>query len=193
VSGVRRAGGPLLAALLLLATACGSSSAGTGPAGSSTAASGGPGTPLPARLAPARFPARDGWQTGASAARAQTFTWAATTAFRDPAFSAPPGRTLDALAPGDVLIEVILSRAPGPDGGPPVALPIRLDGDAPAQDFPGSAGTRWFQRIAGAVGDGRLIDVWVFAGRGDPTEAQIAAAQRMLDGLQLPGWPAAAG
>ena len=155
-------------------------------------------TPIPASLdlPPATFPQRDGWQTGSSNdppdPADETFTWASTTHFRDAPFSAPPGQTLRAMAPDDILIEIILWRPAAKDAGNAIktpAFPLRLDGTAPSQGYPDSDETHWFQRLGGAVSEGRQIDVWVFTGRRNPTPQQIGAAQSMLDDMKLPDWP----
>jgi hypothetical protein len=152
-------------------------------------------TTKPANRKPATFTRAKGWHVGSSShpdtPGEQTFTWASTTNFRDPPFSAPPGNTLKAMSPDDLLVEVFLTR-PGPvDHGGTItspALPIHLDGNLPSQGYPGASGSRWFQRFQGAVGD-RQLDMWVFAGRPQPTPAQIAKAQALITSMVLPKWP----
>lgn len=146
-------------------------------------------------LSAATLTVPQGWQTGASSNAAapggQTFTWAGTNQFRDAPFSAPPTRTLKAMRPNDLLIEVFLSRPQGGGGveNTPV-LPIKLNASAPSQDYPGSTGTRWFQHFLGNVSGRRTLDVWVFAGRSVPTRAQAVALQRVLNTIRTPQWHA---
>jgi hypothetical protein len=147
-----------------------------------------------ATLKPATFTRSKGWHVGSSSHPGtpgeQTFTWAATTHFHDAPFSAPPAKTLKAMSPDDLLVGVFLTRPSKSDHGGTIsspALPIHLDGSAPSQDYPGASGSRWFQRFQGAVGD-RQLDVWVFAGRTQPTAAQIAKAQSLINSMVLPKW-----
>ena len=121
----------------------------------------------------------------------ETFSWASNTRFRGAAFSAPPIKTLNAMAGNDVLIEVFLWR-PGPDDqageSDYPALPLKLDATAPSQNFPGDDGTHWFQRLGGKVGN-RQLDIWVFTGRRQPTSEQTHDLQAVLDHITLPAWP----
>jgi hypothetical protein len=187
----------MLAILGLTVTGCGSVTAGTTASTPTSIPTLSQPSPTPSTLPAAAFADHAGWTTGSSSdfgepSVEETFTWVSTAAFRDVPFSAPPGNTLRAMAPDDVLVEVFLWR-PGPDdepiAGPTIDLPPRLDGSAAGQGFPGSDESRWFQRTGGRVGD-RMIDVWVFAGRPHPTAAQVESAQAMLDTLSLPDWPA---
>ena len=188
----------MLAILGLTVAGCGSAAAGTTASTPATTPTLSQSSPAPSTLPAATFSDRAGWNTGSSSDPGEpnveeTFTWVSTAAFHDVAFSAPPGNTLRAMEPDDVLVEVFLWR-PGPDDGsiagrPAIDLPPQLDGTEPGQDFPGGDGSRWFQRTGGRVGD-RMIDVWVFAGRPHPTTAQVESAQAMLDSLSLPDWPA---
>ena len=150
-------------------------------------------------LPPVVLPTPSGWKTGASSdpgtPAEETFTWSATLSYRDAPFSAPPQTTLNGMSPDDVLVEVFLWR-PSPKDvqegnvSQTPALPFTLDGAAAGQDHPGGDGSRWFQRRLGAVGQ-RQIDIWVFARRPHPTTQQVAAAQSVLDGMELPTWPPA--
>jgi hypothetical protein len=181
--------GIVIAAVIL--AGCGSAST----AGSVKPDTRGSQSDQPTTLPPPSFTVPKGWKTGASSESdepgEQTFAWASSAPFFDAAFSAPPMRTLDAMAPKDVLVEVFLWR-PSPDDQDQAihdpALPITLDPSANGQDYPGGTGSRWFQRRSGRVGD-RQIDVWVFAGRADPPPAQIAEAQHVIDQMTLPHWP----
>ena len=134
-----------------------------------------------------------GWQTGSSSDAGtpggQTFTWAGTSHFRDAPFSSPPSKTLDAMRPTDLLIEVFLARPRGSGGvqNTPV-LPIKLNPNAPSEDYPGSTGTRWFHHFLGNVSQGRTLDVWVFAGQSTPTRSQVEEIQRVLNTIKLPPW-----
>jgi hypothetical protein len=188
----------MLAIVGLTVAGCGSAAAGTTTSTPATTPTFSQPSPAPSSLPAATFADRAGWNTGSSSDVGEpnieeTFTWVSTTAFRDVAFSAPPGNTLRAMGPDDVLVEVFLWR-PGPDdestaGRSAIDLPPLLDGSAGGQGFPGSDESRWFQRLGGRVGD-RGIDIWVFAGRPHPTAAQVESAQAMLDTLSLPDWPA---
>jgi hypothetical protein len=184
--------------VVLLLSGCGSHAGSTGAVvsvPSAPPASTSP--PEPTALPPAVLPTPDGWKTGASSdpgtPAEETFTWAATLAYRDVPFSAPPQTTLNAMSPGDVLVEVFLWRPSAEDVEEgnvfrEPALPFTLDATAAGQDYPGGDGSRWFQRTEGAVG-GRQIDIWVFAGRPHPTSEQVAAAQSVVDDIVLPPWP----
>lgn len=147
-----------------------------------------------AKLTAARLTVPHGWQTGSSTNAGtpggQTFRWAGTSHFRDAPFSSPPIKTLAAMRPTDLLIEVFLARPSGSGGvqNTPV-LPIKLNPEAPSEDYPGSTGTRWFHHFLGNVSQGRTLDVWVFAGQSTPTRSQVEELQRVLDTIKLPPWP----
>ena len=135
-----------------------------------------------------------GWQSGSSSNAGtpggQTFTWAGTSHFRDAPFSSPPTKTLAAMRPTDLLIEVFLARPKGSGGVQnTTVLPIKLNPNAPSEDYPGSTGTRWFQHFLGNVSQGRTLDVWVFAGQSTPTRSQVEELQRVLNTIKLPPWP----
>jgi hypothetical protein len=143
-------------------------------------------------VAPASFASTTGWHTGSSnhsgAPGQQAFTWASTTPFRDGPFAAPPTKTLAAMGPDDLLVEVFLSSEKGGAVPHGPALPFTLDGGASSQDYPGNTGARWFQQVYGTTTGGRVLSVWVFAGRPHPTADQVARAQHLIDGLQVPRW-----
>jgi hypothetical protein len=145
------------------------------------------------KLAAAALTVPHGWQTGSSSDAGtpggQTFTWAGTSHFRDAPFSSPPSKTLDAMRPTDLLIEVFLARPRGSgDVQNTPVLPIKLNPNAPSEDYPGSTGTRWFHHFLGNVSQGRTLDVWVFAGQSAPTRSQVEQLQRVLDTIKLPPW-----
>jgi hypothetical protein len=152
------------------------------------------GTKTSLDLPHATFPSRAGWYAGSSsdpgAPVEETFTWVSTTPFLDAAFSLPPGNTLAAMSPDDILIEVWLWR-PTPEDAVDTtpALPIRLNGAAESTPFPGEDTTHWYQQFRGAVSGRRGVQVGVFIGRRHPTPQQISAAQSMLDSMTLPDWP----
>jgi hypothetical protein len=146
------------------------------------------------KLPAAALTVPQGWQTGSSSDAGtpggQTFTRAGTSDFRDAPFSSPPTKTLDAMRPTDLLIELFLSRPRGSgDVQNTPVLPIKLNPNAPSEDYPGSSGTRWFQHFFGNVSQGRTLDVWVFAGQTTPTRGHVEELQRVLDTIKLPPWP----
>jgi hypothetical protein len=143
----------------------------------------------PGAVAPATFAAADGWTTGTGGAAEVepggygTFTWASTAPYLDTPGSLPPRETLERLPPDGIVITVWLWT--------PVAefrrLPDRiLLADAEVQgdwvrDLP-------LHRIMATRPGEYNADVWIFFGRVEPTESQLARAQAELDRLRLPDW-----
>jgi hypothetical protein len=156
---------------------------------------------FPGTVAPARFPDRAGWFVGTSGedeARAEgefTTSWASTIPYADEWNALPPVETLERLPRNGIVIWLGLSRTnrfpPRPEGDqtfPTRAPPFSLD------DFEVRPG--WEGQIRGlpeylllaTVRSQYNVDLRVYFGRPDPTEAMLAAAQSMLDGLELPDW-----
>jgi hypothetical protein len=155
----------------------------------------------PGAVAPARLPSRTGWYVGTSGgddARAEgefTTSWAATIPYADEWNALPPQETLERLPRDGIVIWVSLSRSN--------RFPPRLGGDEtfPAREPPFSLAE--FERRPGWEGQVRdlpeyllwgtvrgqyNLDLRVYFGRPEPTEAMLAEAQTMLDGLELPDW-----
>lgn len=160
-----------------------------------------PGDFFPGTVEPARFPSRAGWfvgTSGADEARAEgefTTSWASTTPYADEWNALPPRETLDRLSRDGIVIWLGLSRSN--------RFPPDRDGDNTfrARQPPFSLGD--FERRAGWEGQVRdlpeyvlwgtvrrqyQVDVRVYFGRPEPTEAMLGEAQAMLDELELPDW-----
>jgi hypothetical protein len=155
----------------------------------------------PGTVAPARFPTRVGWFVGTSGedeARADgefTTSWASTIPYADDWNALPPFKTLERLPRDGIAIWLGLSRTnrfpPRPEGDntfPARKPPFSLE------DFEARAGWEGQVRglpeylLLGTVRAQYNVDLRVYFGRPDPTEAMIAAAQGMLDSLELPDW-----
>ena len=123
-------------------------------------------------LAP-HFPGGPGWHTGAAGRHA----WAATVPLRDCA-NCIPHRTLAALPPGGIVIQLTVATEPRLHG-PAVRWPTRLA----ARDV--SAGFEGVPPRYGVVQQlthtGRIEHLlWVWFGRAHPSRAQLAAANAQL-------------
>jgi hypothetical protein len=156
---------------------------------------------LPGTVEAGRFPKRTGWFVGSSGedeARVEgefTTAWASTIPYADDWNALPPFETLRRLPRDGIVIWLGLSRSN--------RFPPRREGNAdfPAREPPFSLDE--FERRAGWEGQIRdlpayvlwgtargqyQLDLRVYFGRPDPTEAMLAEAQAMLDGLELPDW-----
>jgi hypothetical protein len=154
-----------------------------------------PGDFYPGLVEPATFEEAAGWHTGTSGPAeiepggTQTASWAATIPYRDEPFQFAPHETLAALPPDGIAIVVWLSAGRGSGRvAPERALPYMID-QAEEGSFEGVPADRALYRI-GASSSGRDVTVWIFFGRRDPNEEQLARAQAELDRLRLPAWPA---
>jgi hypothetical protein len=152
----------------------------------------------PGTVQPAAFSAADGWDTGTSGAAKvqpdgqQTWTWASTVPYRDEPFQFLPHKTLAALPPGGIVIDVQLL---GPDQRPSAAKsplqiapadgPGSMEGLTPPYSLYSTGG-----RVAGQDYD---ADVSVLFGREHPTAEQFARANAELARLELPRWPSVGG
>lgn len=152
-------------------------------------------TAAPATLGPARFKAGGGWHVGAGRVTpcpgvpetrcAQVGSWAATARWRDCATCAPPHKTLAALTPNGIAIELLISREPDAPPEKALAWPPRLkarDVTGPAEGVPRRIGVA---SRAGRLGAYRGA-LWVYFGRRHPTAAQLARANSELRSAKLP-------
>lgn len=151
-----------------------------------------PGNYYGQRLLPARFPPRAGWFAAARggtllAEGGQTETWAATLPYRDPPLQIPPHRTLSRLPVDGVIIWVSLSRDSALRAQTTNSFRIRRPLISSSfEGLPRGVG------LYRATVRRRAYDVslWVFFKTVHPAASVIANAQRELDSLQFPRWPA---
>ncbi|SRR6266511_4251079 len=152
-------------------------------------------------VAPARFPERAGWFIGTSSAdeaRAQgefTTSWASTVPYADDWNALPPFNTLERLPGHGIVIWVGLSRTnrfpPRPEGDqtfPARTPPFSLDDFDPRGAWEGQVRDLPEYLLLATVRGQYDVDLRVYFGRPDPTEAMRASAQAVLDGLELPDW-----
>ena len=134
------------------------------------------------------FAALGGWHVGAGHVHAcpgmpasrcvQVSSWAATVPWRD-CGECLPQKTIDALPPDGIAVEVVLSverplTAQRTIAWPPRITAARLSG---IEGIPNKVGVyQLFTRVAG----GKEAYVWAFFGRGRPTRSQIARANAEL-------------
>jgi hypothetical protein len=155
----------------------------------------------PGMVAPARLPSRPGWHVGTSGrdeARAEgelTTSWAATIAYADEWNALPPQETLERLPRDGIVIWVGLSRSnrfpPRPGGDetfPAREPPFSLDEFERRPGWEGQVRDLPEYLLWGTVRGQFNLDLRVYFGRPVPTEAMLAEAQAMLDGLELPDW-----
>jgi hypothetical protein len=157
-----------------------------------------PGDFFPGLVAPARFRHRTGWFVGASeSAEANpdgefTTAWAATVPYLDEWNALPPQATLRRLPREGIVIWVGLSRSnrfpPDTNGFAPLEPPLRLAGFDERRSWEGQVRDLPEHVLQGSFRGQYQVDVRVFFGRPDPTQAMRAEAQRMLDQLVLPEW-----
>ncbi len=151
-----------------------------------------PGNYYGQHLLPARFPARSGWLVGARGGKlyaegGQTVSWAATVPYRDPPWQIPPHRTLARLPNDGVIIWVSLSRDSAHRTEPVNSLRIRPR--LIRSSFEGlPPGIGLYRASARKTGYG--LDLWLFFKTVHPAPTVIARAQKELDRLRLPSWPA---
>jgi hypothetical protein len=155
-----------------------------------------PGDFYPGTVEPATFGPVDGWHTGTSGSTdarpdgQQTFTWASTVPYRDEPFQFAPHKTLAALPPDGIAIDVQLF---GPDDrAAGVVPPFRVGQAEEPGSFEGVDSRDPLYAIRGrASGQKYDVEISVFFGRPHPTADQIAAANAELARLRLPDWTAA--
>ena len=151
--------------------------------------------------APPEFERAPGWYTGKSEPAAirpegqQTAAWAATVPYDEPAFTLPPGRTLETLPEdGIILLAFVRAGLPYPPTTtsaqyPERGRPYRLRDADVIRSFEGVPRRLPVYRL-GARRPGRYdVEIFAFFGRREPTQAQLAAAEAQLDRLRLPEWP----
>lgn len=146
-------------------------------------------------LVPASLPPQPGWHSGHTAVHAcpgvtasrcvQATTWAATIRWRDCA-ECLPHRTVAALPPGGVALQVTVSlEHPRPGWIRPLAWPPRLTGrdvHAPFEGLPARIGVYQHEALVHGVEVGTIV----FFGRPRPTARQAARAAAILRALKLP-------
>jgi hypothetical protein len=155
----------------------------------------------PGTVAPARFPERAGWLVGTSGedeARADgefTTSWASTIPYADEWNALPPFKTLERLPREGIVIWVGLSRSnrfpPRPEGDnafPARKPPFSLEDFEVRPGWEGQVRGLPEYLLPGTVRAQYNVDLRVYFGRPEPTEAMLAAAQGMLDTLELPDW-----
>jgi hypothetical protein len=160
-----------------------------------------PGDFYPGSVEPARFSERTGWfvgTSGADEARAEgefTTSWASTIPYADEWNALPPFETLRRLPRDGIVLWLGVSRSnrfpPDREGDesvrgrrPPFSLgdfDRRSGWEGQVRDLPEYV-------LWGTVRRQYQVDLRVYFGRPDPTEAMLAEAQTMLDGLELPDW-----
>jgi hypothetical protein len=152
------------------------------------------------KLEPARFPDRAGWSVGASGARearadADWLTsWAATVPYLDEWYSWPQ-KTLHGLPRNGVLLWLTLQRGnrfpPDPHGNaapPEREPPFHLDDFERRASWEGQVRDLPEYILWGTVRGEYQVDLRVYFGQPEPTDAMRDEAQTMLDGLRLPEW-----
>jgi hypothetical protein len=158
-----------------------------------------PGDFYPGTVAPATFAAADDWHTGTSGITdaqpdgQQTWTWASTIPYADEPFQFLPHKTLAALPPDGIVIDVQLfeSRDRAHETvEPPFRImqadgPGSMEGLTPPISLYGTGG-----RVPGQSYD---VDISVMFGREHPTPDQFARANVALARLQLPDWTSVSG
>jgi hypothetical protein len=136
-------------------------------------------------VAPPHFRAAPGWHVGHAPARAcvgvsasrcvDAWGWASTVQYRDCRDCVPPHRTLAALPPGGILIQLdngVERPARAPVGRWPVRIREKDVIRGGGEGIPRNVGyAQWFLR------SGRVEHyLWVWFGRAHPTRRQLARA-----------------
>jgi len=157
-----------------------------------------PGDFYPYTVDPATFASAGGWDSGTSGAAKvqpdgqQTWTWASTVPYRDEPFQFVPYKTLAALPPDGIVIDVQLF---GPDQKQqPLRQPLRITtGDGPGSMEGLQPGIGLYGTGGRMPGQDYDADVSVLFGREHPTPDQLARANAELARLDLPRWPSVPG
>jgi len=146
----------------------------------------------PGSIEPVTFLPRPGWHAVSSGATPRyahgeaVHTAAATIAYLDEPNALPPRRTLEVLPRDGIVAAVSVSRSSGWLRAPRHAPPYRLS------DLDGRVGWEGQVRdlpeyvLWAHAGDRYFVDLRVYFGRRDPTEAMRADA--VLRSLQFPDW-----
>ncbi len=149
----------------------------------------------PGTVEPPRFGARHRWHAGTSGAEEVdadgefTTAWASTIPYADEWNALPPFETLERLPRDGILIWLGLSRtnrfpAPRETRNQPFELReferVEL-WEGQLRDLPE-------YRLWGTVAQNAILDLRVYFGRPDPSDAMLAEAQAMLDSVELPDW-----
>jgi hypothetical protein len=140
-------------------------------------------------VAPPHFAAAPGWHVGSSPARAcpgvsasrcvEARAWAGTVRYRDCSDCVPPHRTLAALPPDGILIQLSNARE-RPARAPVRSWPVRIRRKSlirgGGEGIPRTvAYAQWFVRSGGVE-----HYLWVWFGRAHPTRRQLARANAEL-------------
>ena len=144
---------------------------------------------------PAVLPHTAGWHTGSarisneSCRRCiQVDSWAATVAYRDAANDFPH-RTMAALGPADVIIQITRSWEPAAPRWEYTKRPLRI---RRAQIHPNFEGNTTHGRVSLWIDstwrNGSLVQVYVFFGSPNPRAKLVARAQQELDRTRFPTW-----
>lgn len=154
-----------------------------------------PGDFYPGMIESARFTERSGWHVGASgpdevdADGEFTTSWAATIPYADEWNALPPFRTLERLPRDGIVSWLGLSRTNRfPPPKPARKPPFRLEDFERVDLWQGQVRDLPEYRLWGTVEEDTHLDLRIYFGRPDPTRTMLAAAQAMLDGLELPDW-----
>lgn len=137
-------------------------------------------------VTPAHFAPSAGWHTrvgkvhacpGVTASRCvQVFSVAATTRWRD-CVGCLPHKTVAAMRPGDIAIQVNVAREPKPQPGP--AWPPRITRSKVVAGFEGLPSRVGTFQAATRVGK-REVSVFIVFGRSRPTDRQLQRANAEL-------------
>lgn len=154
-----------------------------------------PGDFYPGRVEPPRFAPNPGWHVGdsgpddADADGEFTTAWAATVPYADEWNALTPFQTLERLPEDGVVLWLGLSRTNRfPPPKPARTPPFRLDDFERNDLWEGQVRDLPEYRLWGTAHGDTLLDLRVYFGRPDPSPAMRAAAQAMLDRLELPEW-----
>jgi hypothetical protein len=140
-------------------------------------------------VAPPHFKAAPGWHVGSTRAQAcvgvsrsrcvQATAWASTVRYRDCANCSPPHRTLGALPPGGIVIQLTNGRE-RPAYGPRQSWPPRLRASQVVSPFEGAPRRVGVIQYTARTRDGVEHFLFVWFGRAHPTQHQLARANAEL-------------
>jgi hypothetical protein len=140
-------------------------------------------------VAPPHFGARPGWHVGSTRAQAcvgvsrsrcvQAEAWASTVRYRDCANCTPPHKTLAALPPAGIVIQVTNARE-RPHYGRLGSWPPRLRASQVVGPFEGEPARFGVIQLLRRTRDEVEHSLFVWFGRAHPTRAQLARANAEL-------------
>jgi hypothetical protein len=143
------------------------------------------------------MPRGAGWQVGSvrlegaasgCARCVQTESWASSVRYLDPPNQIPPWRTLARLQRHALLVHITRGWEPSPPRWIHRRRPLIIDRNAIFANFEGNSAGRASRWSTSTWRAGSYVTAWVFFGAPQPSAADVARAQGVLDRTVFPLW-----